>query len=124
MAKALKAGIPSITKLVTITEDNDPNNLIGRPNGYTAAVVVYDKRVKCTELGVDCGASVEQWRTADDAKQRARYIAKVQKGAPVLGSEYHYLLGRVLVRVTGELKPSEANDYKLVISRLERIYAP
>ena len=46
---------------MTITEDNDPNDLIGRPSGYTDAAVVYDSEAECTELGVDCGATIEIW---------------------------------------------------------------
>jgi hypothetical protein len=38
----LQAVVPSVRKVVTITEDNDPNCLIGRPNGYTDAAVIYD----------------------------------------------------------------------------------
>lgn len=33
--------VASVVKVVTITEDNDPNNKIGRPGGYTSAAVIF-----------------------------------------------------------------------------------
>jgi hypothetical protein len=117
VARTLIASIPSVTKLVTLTEDNDPNDLIGRPTGYTAAVVVFDKRVTCSDgLGADCGATVEQWPSAAAAKARSEYIQTVQQAAPMLGTEYHYLTGRVLVRVAGHLKPSQAKAYAAAVA--------
>ena len=49
-AWAKQVSIDSTKKVVTVTEDNDPNNLIGRPNGYVSAAVLYDSGVECTEL--------------------------------------------------------------------------
>lgn len=102
---------------ITIDEDNDPNDLIGRPNGYDAAVVLKDPRVEdCgSDLGVDCGATIEQWADADAAEDRSEYIKSLQEGSSLFGSEYHYLVGNVLVRVTGELKPSEADEYESAV---------
>jgi len=113
---ALIAAAVDVTT-VPITEDNDPNDLLGRPNGYVAAIVIKDSRLAdCgDDLGVDCGATVEEWPDAEAAKARADYIASLQKDSPMLGSEYHYLDGPVLVRVSGELKPSEAKEYEAVV---------
>jgi len=111
VAAQIKAAVPGVKRLVTVTEDNDPNNMIGRPTGYVAAVTVYDKRVTCTSLGADCGATVEQWPTAADAKARGEYIQSILKGGTWLGSEYDYVDGVVLIRVSGALKPSQAKAY-------------
>lgn len=113
---ALIAAAVDVTT-VPITEDNDPNDLLGRPNGYVAATVIKDSRLAdCgDDLGVDCGATVEEWPDAEAAKVRADFIAALQKDSPILGSEYHYLNGPVLVRVSGELKPSEAKEYEAVV---------
>ena len=113
---ALIAAAVDVTT-VPITEDNDPNNLLGRPNGYVAAIVIKDSRLAdCgDDVGVDCGATVEEWPDAEAAKTRADYIAALQKDSPMLGSEYHYLDGPVLVRVSGELKPSEAKEYETAV---------
>jgi hypothetical protein len=113
VAQRIKAAVD--VTAVTITEDNDPNALIGRPNGYVAAVVLKDHRTPCDELGVECGATVEEWPNAAAAEARSSYIQSIQKEAPVLGREYHYLDGAVLVRVWGDLKPSEAAEYETAV---------
>ncbi|MFE6926362.1 hypothetical protein ACFVAV_35500 [Nocardia sp. NPDC057663] len=96
---------------MTITENNDPNNLIGRPNGYVDAAVLYDSTTTCPDLGSDCGAMVEVWPTPEAAQQRANYIATLQQASPILGTEYHHVRGRVLLRVTGDVKPSLNAEY-------------
>lgn len=112
VAEQIESEVDSVTEVVGITEDNDPNDLIGRPNGYEAAAVIYDDRVECDELGVECGATVEQWEDTDAAQDRSEYIQRILEDAPILGSEYHYLDGPFLVRVWGDLKPSEADEYE------------
>ena len=111
-ATAKQVKQPTTTKVVTITEDNDPNNLIGRPNGYVSAAVIYDSNAACTEIGVSCGATVEVWPDEASAKARSDYIQAILKDAPMLGSEFHTLEGAVLLRVDGnQLKPSQAKAY-------------
>lgn len=103
---------PTTTKIVTVTEDNDPNDMIGRPNGYVTAAVLYDSAATCTELGIECGATVEVWPDDAAAKARSDYIQVILKDAPVLGSEFHTINGPVLLRVDGkQLKPSAAKPY-------------
>lgn len=100
------------TTVVSITEDNDPNDLIGRPNGYLSAAVLYDSNASCTELGISCGATVEVWPEEAAAKARSDYIQGILKDSPAFGSEFHTLNGAVLLRVDGkQLKPSEAKPY-------------
>jgi len=110
VAAKIKTAVPGVW-LIPITDANDPNNLLGRPTGYVAAVIVNDKRVTCDSLGTDCGATVEQWPTAADATARSEYIQSILKGGTWLGSEYDYVDGVVLIRVSGALKPSQAKAY-------------
>ncbi|WP_374969005.1 hypothetical protein [Terrabacter sp. BE26] len=113
VAAQVKAAVPSVTKVVTITEDNDPNNKIGRPGGYVSAATLYDKGVSCSQLGAECGATVEVWPDEASATQRSQYILAILKGANgALGEEYHTQNGPVLLRVTGKLKPSVAKKYE------------
>lgn len=112
IATAIKAAVPQVTKLVTITEDNDPNNSIGRPSGYSSAAVLYDSRTKCSDgLGADCGATVEGWPSAKAAKARAAYIETLLKGSPLLGTEYDIVRGTYVLRVAGSIKPSKEKAY-------------
>lgn len=112
IAKAIEAAVPDVTKVVRITEDNDPNDVIGRPSGYSSAAVLYDSRAKCSDgLGADCGATVEGWLTAADAKARAAYIEELLKASPLLGSEYDVVQGTYLLRVAGTIKPAKEKAY-------------
>lgn len=113
LAASLAGAIPSITKTVTITEDNDPNDSIGRPGKYTEAVSIYDKRAECEEdLDVTCGGKIEVFDTEAAAQERKDFIQQALKDNPILGSEYGYVLGATLLRVSGTLKPSEAKEYE------------
>ena len=116
LAVGLNAKISSITKTVQITEDNDPNDKIGRPGGYTDAAVLYDGTVDlCTkdDFGAVCGASIEIWPSAAEVDERSKFILKTLKSADgILGSEYDYLNGNQLLRVDGGIKPSLAKKYE------------
>ncbi|GAA4837152.1 hypothetical protein GCM10023354_16680 [Garicola koreensis] len=112
IAEALQSDIDTITDYTLITEDNDPNDLIGRPNGYTEALVIYDSEADCQSLGVDCGATVEFWADEDAATERSDYIQDTLADAPFLGSEYHFQSGSILLRVAGEITPSQSETYE------------
>jgi serine/threonine-protein kinase len=115
-AEAIKAAIPEITQLVALTEATDDNNLLGRPNGYIAAVVLIDPRSKgfCEPArpGADCGATVEQWPDQAAAQARSDYLQTMQAAAPILGSEWNTVNGKLLLRVSGALTPSTAKNYE------------
>lgn len=110
-AGELEAEVSSVQKVVTITETNDPNNLIGRPNGYRSAAVLYDSGTSCDDLGSDCGAAVEVFEDEAAATSRGEYIQGVLAETPALGSEWTAVDGAALLRVNGELKPSVARRY-------------
>lgn len=113
VAESIRATIPEATELIAITEENDPNNLIGRPNGYVAANVLVDSRLpRCTDLGADCGVMIEQWPDQAAAQNRSDYIQSTLKSMPMLGQEWNTVKGGLLLRVAGELKPSEAKAYE------------
>ncbi|OUE28354.1 hypothetical protein BFL36_01865 [Clavibacter michiganensis] len=115
IASAIKGGVPSSGDIVQITEDNDPNDVIGRPTGYVDAATLYDSRVSCDELGAECGASIEIWADAAAAQARMDYIQGILASTTALGTEYDYIRGNAIVRVTGELKPSQAAEYASAI---------
>jgi serine/threonine protein kinase, bacterial len=112
-AESIRAAIPEVTEMIALTADNDANNLIARPNGYAAATVLVDSRAQCPTdgPGVDCGATIEQWPSAEAAQRRADYIQAIEKNLPMM-SEWTTVKGNLLLRVTGKLKPSAAETYK------------
>ena len=75
-------------------------------------------RATCTdELDISCGAKIEVFDDEDAAKQRYEYITTIVKETGGLLTEYDYLDGTVLLRVSGELKPSQAEEYKSAFNK-------
>lgn len=122
LAKLKSAGLP-ITDSATVSEDNDGNHLLGRPGQYVSKVAFADSRVGTpidqTDPGNDAGGSIEVFASASHAQARSDYIQRMLKQlGPIAGTEYHYLSGLVLVRVTGDLPPSAAKDYETAVAGL------
>lgn len=114
IAEILAAAVPSVEQVTVITEENDPNDLIGRPNGYASAAVLSDEGGDRSDPqpGVGWGATVEVFEDEASAQQRSDYIQGILEEAPMFGTEYHYLNGIALLRVSGELVPSVAAQYE------------
>jgi hypothetical protein len=110
LATKMKASV-SAKSVKVWTEENDPNKLLGRPNGYTSAATLIDKSLSpCSDPGVDCGAPIEVFATPDEANKRAEYLKSIRTGG-ILGTEYHTVIGSTLLRVTGELPPKTNTKY-------------
>lgn len=113
MADALQAAIPTLKTRLKMTEDNDANELFGRPGKYDQVTFLADTRLGCKAAGdfdglsTDCGVKIERWPSAEAARARAEEIQRKLRDFG-LGAEYDYLVGRLIVRVAGDLKPSQA----------------
>lgn len=107
---AIRAAGLRLTSITAQDEDSDPNNLIGRPGQYTsrASADLPGADPSAKAGSVDRGVVAEGFPNADGAQARADHIQNLLKQSPVLGAEYHYLAGAVLVRVSGKVKPSQA----------------
>ena len=115
LGETLKDAIPTITSVTQITEDNDPNDLIGRPSGYIDGALIVDTRAKkCMEPGVACGATIEVWGDKQKASDRSININTLVAEDPSL-SEHHYILDGLLLRVSGELSRSAADEYESIM---------
>lgn len=118
-----KLSVKSATLSGTVTAADDPNHLLGRPNQYTSKVTFTDLRIKAadvsgTEKGaVERGGAIEVFADPADAKARAKYIQAVTKSMPAL-SEYDYVHGTALVRVSHYLTPDQATVYKEAFDKL------
>lgn len=113
---AIAKKVPSAVKPSVVTDANDRNHLLGRPNQYTSKVTFTDSRIKDSDVemlgqdDVERGGAIEVFATADDAKRRADYIQGIVKSMPTL-LEYDYPHGPVLVRVSRFLTPAQASEY-------------
>jgi hypothetical protein len=123
MDSVLAALAPAGAKdAVTITAETDDNNLLGRPGGYTARATYVLPGGAGTAGGndTDRGGSIEIWPDAGGAQARSAYILGQLKANPMLGTEYHYLAGPVLVRVSGKVKPADAKKVEEAVKGLPR----
>ncbi len=103
-------------------ENTDPNNLLGRPNGYLsrASADLPDGDKNADKAGIDRGLVVEVFGDAGAAKARSEHIQGLLKASPLLGTEWHYFTGegRALVRVSGDVKPSLAKKVEAAVGTL------
>ncbi|MGH7665988.1 MAG: hypothetical protein ACREN1_01555 [Candidatus Dormibacteria bacterium] len=51
------------------------------------------------------------FRATATAKARAREISTIERAEPIIGSEYDYLGGDILIRVSPDLTPAQASTY-------------
>ena len=107
----------------TVTAENDPNHLLGRPNQYTSKATFSDTRIAASDVtgadkgDVDRGGAIEVFANPADAKARATYIQNVTKAMSAL-AEYDYVHGTVLVRVSHYLTPKQAGEYEAAAKAL------
>lgn len=121
VTKALGEKIATLKPIKAYTAEDDPNHLLGRPNGYTSKTAFGDSRVKAADveyLGTDSverGGSVEVFADEAGAKARMDFIQSVSKNLPMVG-EYDYVQGTVLVRVSRFLTPDQAKEYEAALN--------
>lgn len=121
IVRALTGKVPGAQPSVVFTASSDPNHLLGRPNGYKSKAAWVDGRVNRDDAtrsdpgSVDLGGSVEVFSSGGDAKDRRGYIQSLQKGSALFGSEYDYIRGGALVRVSGLLTPDQAKEYQAAL---------
>ncbi|MEV7042833.1 hypothetical protein [Amycolatopsis sp. NPDC051061] len=118
VTKTLGAKIPTVKLFKAYTAEDDPNQLLGRPNGYSSKTAFSDSRIKADDVefakedAVERGGSVEVFA---GAKARMDFIQSVAKGMPAVG-EYDYVKGAVLVRVSRFLTPDQAKEYQVALA--------
>ena len=105
--------LENVVEVVHINEDNDPNDQIGRPNGYSSASIFRDRRFYSPgdDLGATNGASLEVFETTTLAQSRHDYIQDIGQRMPRL-SNYLCLQGTALLRAESQLKPSQWTQYE------------
>ena len=117
---SISGKVPTAKLVKVYSEDDDPNKLLGRPNGYTSKVAFSDSRISKRDIAgtgsdaIERGGSIEVYPDEQGALDRAKYIQGMLKSTG-FGTEYDYVRIGVLVRVTGNLTPSKAKEYKAAL---------
>jgi hypothetical protein len=118
----LKAAQLPLSAIAVQDENTDPNGKLGRPGGYTsrASADVPGGDKNGDKYGIDRGLVVEVFTSTEDADARSKFIQDTLKAAQILGTEYHYRPAdkRILVRLTGKVKPSEAKKFEQAVAAL------
>jgi len=110
-------GLP-LGDAAVFTAATDPNNLLGRPGGYTSKATWRDTRLDAWiegELHVEDGGSVEVYPTPAGAQKRSAFLTAMSEAAPVIGG-YTYTRGAVVLRVSRMLTPEQAAEYDAALA--------
>lgn len=120
VAERLKAAGLFTGAIAVQDEATDPNKQLGRPGRYTsrASFDLPGGDTAADPGAADRGAVVEVFPDAAAAKARADFIQKTLADTPMLGSEYDYVNGGVLLRITGKVLPSEAKKFEAALAKL------
>jgi hypothetical protein len=113
VAKLEQAGLP-VGKVDCFTEETDPNNMLGRPGGYTSKCDWADKREEQLTADDLIGGSFEVYDSPGGAAQRAEYL-KGFEGAGAFSTGYTWVVpagGVTVLRVDQELTPAAAAKYR------------
>ena len=70
------------------------------------------------EIDSSQGGSVEIFDSEEDAQKRAEYVRGITEGSGLF-AEYSYVRGRVFLRVSGKLTPTQAEEYEAALQRLQ-----
>lgn len=117
--KALADAVRNTQAATVYTAATDPNKLLGRPGGYTSKADFTDDRAKPKiDDEVQNGGSVEVYDDPAEAEERAKFIADTLDKMKIFGTEYHYLNGGILLRVSGALTPDQAAEYEAALKTL------
>ena len=116
--RLVAAGLP-ISNPVPVDKSTDPNNLLGRPGGYTSRLSfsVPGGDPKADQYGIGRGGIIEVFATASDAKRRADRIRKQDRESR---DEHQYLVGTVLVRLVGGVDRALADKVRTAVAALDK----
>jgi hypothetical protein len=110
--KSLKrAGLP-IDGYENYTAETDDNHLLGRPGQYVSKANFHDKRLeKWPDFDSNGGGTIETFASSEDAQNRYDYVHAITTSSSLF-AEYEYLNGLVLLRLSHDLTPKQAQAYK------------
>lgn len=114
--------ITTATPGVVFTAETDPNDLLGRPGGYTSKGSFTDSRINPDDVlgaeqgAVEYGGSVEVFDTEVAARKRKEYIDGFSE-IP-FAVECSYVDRPVLLRVSRQLTPDQAAEYQAALAEI------
>jgi len=120
--RLLDAKVPLRTTVV-YDASNDPNQLLGKPGGYTSKIAFVDTRTHVSPASVTTkdpvaqGGSIEVFADPAAASSRVQQLRAVSSSSQLL-QEFDYQQGGVVVRVSKYLSEAQAKGYQDALAAL------
>lgn len=108
----------TVDNAVAYTAENDPNELLGRPNQYTSKVNFADTTLEQEDENDPIGGSIEAFENSEDVKSRKEYIDGIGESMPAF-AEYSYVNGNALLRLSKKLTPEQAEKYETEFMKIK-----
>ncbi|WP_045876331.1 hypothetical protein [Pseudofrankia sp. DC12] len=121
--KLAGAGLPLRTVAV-YTADSDPNQLLGKPGGYTSKIEFTDARTGVNPAGVtsqdpvEIGGSIEVFATAAGAGGRLQQLRQITAAGGQLTQEFDFQRDAVVLRISRYLAQAQAQAYSTALTAL------
>lgn len=118
----LKENNTNVNTITVFDAETDPNELLGRPNGYTSKADFEDIRVEQISdefksfEGEVVGGSIEVFDNNKGAQSRVDYINAIAENAPMF-AEYNYVYDNVVLRLDKSLTPEQAQEYADILEQ-------
>lgn len=119
----LKSKNENLTEIEAFTQENDPNEKLGRPGYYISKADFSDSRLE--QIGEYlCGGTIETFGNKKDCQSRADYLNKLND--PSMGilalNEYVYQYEKVLFRISYDLTQEQAEEYHTQMNEIMKQY--
>ncbi len=110
---SMKEKSTNIGKIVVFSSDNDPNNLLGRPNQYTSKIQFEDVRIDQSYLNENevKGGTIEVFSSKKDMENRKSYIESISSQSSLF-AQYIYSKGYAILRLECDITPEQAKEYE------------
>ena len=103
------SSVHGITGVEAVTEQHDPDGMLGKEGGFTACLYFTFEKVNSEEIpgsgivekGTDAGGAIEIYATLADAKARCEYLAGFD--GTVLYSGSYAIVGTMVIRTSYKL---------------------
>lgn len=117
LANKIKEKNTNVGAIIVYDENTDPNKILGRPNEYISKVSFQDKRVnqygetKFSTENAPRGGIIETFASETDTQRRKKYLETLTANIGAL-SQYMYVKGTYILRLTTDLTPTQAKEYE------------
>lgn len=121
-------GVEGVGEIAALTEETDPNRLLGKDGTYYAKIDYLSPLIDQTEIygstiaerSTDGGGSIEVFKTEADAQKRNEYLALYD--GSILHPGSHRVLGTLVIRTPDELTASQQKQLEAnIVAALIRL---